>query len=146
MSTLLRFWWWETLLLSRRMLLALLTIGSDKEGYLFMILMVSLCIYMAIQIAVQPFRYTRVNRMESVCILALIVVLGFVNGTGFGTTGDDFVENIVSLILLAVMVLPLLMLIYEVIQICRHSATKQVSKKHFDKIQERKSTAGSAAE
>merc|ERR1712244_62264 len=83
---------------------------------------------------------------ESICILALIVVLGFVNGTGFGTTGDALVEGAVSLILLAVMVLPLLMLIYEVIQICRHSETKQVSKKHFDKIQERKTTATRVAE
>merc|ERR1712003_22549 len=99
--------------LSRRILLALLTIHSDEDGYLFMILMVSLCIYMAIQIAVQPFTFTRVNRMESICILVLIVVLGFVNGTGFGTTGDEFMELVLSFFLLVLMALPLLMLIYE---------------------------------
>lgn len=133
------------MLLTRRMMLALLTISSDEGGYLFIILMVSLCLYLMAHVAVQPFKYKRVNRMESVCIFVLIVVLGFVNGTDFGSDDDDDLQVLISLFLFFMMLIPMLIVLYQGIQFCRNSGTcccfccgtKKISKKRYDKIKNR---------
>ena len=74
----------------------LLMIASDHDGYLSIILMIFLSLYFGIQMAVKPFKYTRVNRVEAICIFVLIVVLGFVNGTGFGTGKNTNTEMILA--------------------------------------------------
>ena len=78
-------------------------------------------------------------------MLILIVVLGFVNGTGFGTGNNEFAETILALFLLVIMSIPMLMVIYEMVRICRHSTMKQISVERFEKIQNRKTTARSTA-
>merc|ERR1712087_391097 len=87
----------------------------------------------------------RVNRMETVCILILIFMLGFVNGTNFGSNGDSFWETVLAVFLLSIMAIPLLMVLFEGVTLCRHSATRQISKERFLKIQNRKATAQSTA-
>ena len=126
-------------------MLALLTIAGDAGGYLFVTLSVSLCIYLTIHVTVQPFQYQRINRMETVCMLVLIVVLGFVNGSEFGTGNNEFAETILALFLLLIMSIPLLMVLYEMVRICRHGTTTQISIERFEKIQNRKTTANSTA-
>ena len=128
-------------------MLALLTIASDEHGYLFIALMLLLCLYFGIHLIVKPFKYTRVNRIEAVCIFTLIVVLGFVNGTGFGTGNDELTETILASFLLVIMSIPLLAAFYEVARICKHSSTTEIwiAKERFEKIQNRKTTANSSA-
>ena len=126
------------MLLTRRMLLSLMTIYSDDDGYLFMILSTLLTLYLTIHAVIQPFKYTRVNRMEAICIFILIVVLGFVNGTSFGKGDSGVKETILALFLLLIMLTPICLVIYEVWQMWKHSKTKRVSKNHYDKIMQRR--------
>ena len=120
--------------MTRRILLSLMTIHSNDDGYLSTVLSVLLTLYLSAHITVQPFKYERVNRMEAICIFILIVVLGFVNGTNFGKGENGVKETILALFLLLIMVIPICMVIYEVWQMWKHSKAKRVSKNHYDKI------------
>ena len=129
--------------MTRRMILALMTITNADGGYLFIILGILLTLYLTIHVAVQPFKYTRVNRMETICIFILIVVLGFVGGTDIGRGDSDVGQTILALFLLIIMLIPLCMVIYEGWRFWRHSKTSKISKSHYDKIQNRRARASS---
>ena len=129
--------------MTRRMILALMTITNADGGYLFIILMISLTLYLTIHAVIQPFKYTRVNRMETICIFILIVVLGFVGGTDFGMGDSNIGQTILALFLLIIMLIPLCMVIYEGWRFWKHSKTSKISKSHYDKIQNRRARGSS---
>ena len=107
-------WWWESVLLSRRMAVALLTIVLDTE-YAHALLNSLLCLYLAAHISTGPFKYGRINRLETVCILMLIVVKAFVNAAAFSLDrrASDPLIAAMSMLLLLCIVLPMLMVCYE---------------------------------
>ena len=120
-----------------------MTITNADGGYLYIILGISLILYLAVHIAVQPFKYTRVNRMEAICIFILIVVLAFVSGSDIGSDENDVGQIILTVFLLIIMLFPLCMVIYEGWRLWKRSKTSKISKSHYDKIQNRRARGSS---
>lgn len=129
-----RYWWWETVLLIRRLLASLFIIMSDRNNYLHAVLNTILCIHFGAQIHYEPFKYARVNRLETVCILTLIFVTGFVNGTELTASDDDDVSHsVICIFLLFLMVTPLLMVFAEFIRIYHHRKIENLSRKQIQR-------------
>ena len=131
-------WYWETILLLRRTMLALFTIVSDENSLLNDILTISLCIFFALQIWKQPFRYKRVNRLETLCIFLLIAIVIFVNEGSLTQINDE--EGVILGIFLWICVaLPMVIVLYECLRVCKHGICKnKLSKRYRSKIELRR--------
>ena len=104
-------------------MLALFTIVSDANSLLNDTLTICPCIFFALQIWKQPFRYKRVNRLEALCIFLLIAMIIYVNEGSLTQINDD--EGIVLGVFLWICVaLPLVVVFYECLRVCKHGISK----------------------
>eukprot|EP01084_Bolivina_argentea_P216288 367489_1 len=133
-------WYWETILLSRRTFLALFTIINESSNILNDILAALLGVYFGLQLWKQPFKYKRVNRLESCCILILLFVVIFVNGDVFKKDNGS-TTIILGLFLLICILLPILIVLYEIIRTFKHlCCKKQLTEREAVKIEMRRPT------
>ena len=113
----------------------MLTIASDAKGFLFVILFLSLAVYLSLHIVVQPYLYQRVNRLEAICIFMVMAVLGFTNGSHFGEEdGVGISEKILRVVLLLMMATPMLMLFREIWRIYKDSKTTEISMERYQEL------------
>eukprot|EP01083_Nonionella_stella_P100904 285242_1 len=76
-------WWWEFVLFARRVTIALCTsIRNATSRDIDAILLAFLLIYAGLHVRKMPFKYTRLNQLESICLMVLILI--------FVTFSDDF--------------------------------------------------------
>merc|ERR1712130_61388 len=107
------YWYWEAVLLSRRFAITLFVKFSYVGGgYSNLLLVLVLICYMLAQLILSPFKHVRNNRMETFCILS--VLIGFV-----AVNFDDIASStFVSLFLVTVIFLPILMALWYVGKLC----------------------------
>eukprot|EP01083_Nonionella_stella_P005898 17022_1 len=130
------YWYWESVLLSRRLIVALFAIANDVNNILNDTMTILLCIFLILQVWKQPFKYKRVNRLESVCILILITVVTFVN--------NDYVDRSMlwGIFLFICILLPILFVFYEFFGMCMHYMIDptEIPKEKIRKIELRRLT------
>eukprot|EP01083_Nonionella_stella_P076093 207162_1 len=132
-----KYWYWESVLLSRRIFVALFTISSIESApnLLIITLNVILCGYFGLQLWKQPFVYTRANRLETLCIFVLIVVLGYVN---IDLPPDETMAILLSLgLFICVIVVPGLCLLLEVCKLFRHLTKTKYTNRRLTKLSAR---------
>eukprot|EP01083_Nonionella_stella_P159806 521777_1 len=133
-------WYWETVLFTRRTFLALFTSIHENSEILNDILAALLCIYFGLHIWKQPFKYKRVNRLESICILMLLFVIIFVNNDIF-KSDDGTTSIILGVFLLICVLIPLLMVMYEILRLGAHLCRRRkLSEQSMRKIELRAPT------
>ena len=122
-----KYWYWESVLLSRRFFVAFLSITGDPNHYSYIILMVFLSLYLMAQVQFKPFKYYRINRLEMLCNWVLLVVVGFVSGTGLSSSAEDLLQASLRVMLLICIMSPMVLVAYEMMRVCRHRKIENVS-------------------
>ena len=105
-----KYWYWETVLLSRRLILALCVMISDEDNYLKSTLIIFLCVYLIAHCWLKPFVHQRVNKLETECLIILIIMLVYMN---WNTRHPKTEHNIAVLFLMACCISPILFVVYE---------------------------------
>ena len=109
------YWYWEFILFSRRFFIALFTsiqfVGGDYTNFIFVIILI---IYFGLQIQFKPFAFTRVNRIETLCLIMLLAAVVSVYFVDIDSN-DAFIATILSFCILV----PLLIVAFYAVQIIR---------------------------
>eukprot|EP01083_Nonionella_stella_P217321 780313_1 len=134
-------WWWEFVLFGRRITIALCTsIRNVNARDIDAILLVLLLIYLVWHVRVMPFKYTRLNRLEAVCLMVLILI--------FAVFRDDFTTKYTSFIdyfMAVAILLPLILVAFYIVKIilfvASSSGSKSYSETELHKIEKAKKRA-----
>eukprot|EP01083_Nonionella_stella_P092629 259342_1 len=104
------YWFWEIVLFSRRFVIALFTaiqfVGGGNSNFILTIL---LCVYGIFHMKHNPFLYSRVNGMESLCMFLLILTFICINFM-------DVDHVFIAVFVFCSILLPILIFIYHLIQ------------------------------
>ena len=100
-------WYWEFVILSRRFILTfLVTFKYIDENYFNLTLGILLLFYLVIQLKFKPFKYKRINNMETLCLFLLLscfILINFVKD-----------EEIMAIFVSISLILPLLLFVMRI--------------------------------
>eukprot|EP01083_Nonionella_stella_P067680 179177_1 len=129
-----RAWWWEFALFARRITIALCTsIRNVNAGDIDAILLGSLLIYSFWHVRVMPFKYTRLNRLEAVCLMVLILIFA-VFSDDFTTKYTSFIDYVMAVAILLPLILVAFYIVKIILFVASSSSSKSYSETEFHKI------------
>jgi hypothetical protein len=133
-------WHWEFVLFSRRFCIAAFSsiqfVGADYSNFVFLLI---LTVFLCLQIHHKPFAYSRVNQVETLCLILLIAA--FIAATFVDIEGDD---HFVSIILTLCIVIPLsfvlwggISILLRRIRVVRYGAENEMADHKMKKMMDR---------
>eukprot|EP01084_Bolivina_argentea_P306482 529614_1 len=112
-----KYYYWEILLISRRFVIAfLVTFTYSNYDFVQSILLVLLVIYLCLHIHFAPFKYSRTNIMDGLCLFLLIIALQLIILQSY----EYEYKSMVSIMITIIVLIPILLFTFYCILVIKH--------------------------